>query len=147
MNLIASIMAGTFIATVILGARADFVRPAGDWAIPADVVEVYDGDTIRVDAHPWPDMTIRVSIRIDGIDTPEIHGKCDDEINRAKAAKEFLTRAAGDHVTILNPRPGKFARRMLADVLIPTGEDVASLMINNGFAREYHGEHRAGWCG
>ncbi len=43
--------------------------------IAADVVSVYDGDTLTVDAHPWPQITVRTSVRVSSIDTPEIRGK------------------------------------------------------------------------
>jgi endonuclease YncB( thermonuclease family) len=35
--------------------------------ITAVVVSVYDGDTLDVDAHPWPGMTIRVRVRLESI--------------------------------------------------------------------------------
>ncbi len=39
------------------------------------VISVYDGDTLTVDASPWPGLTVRTSVRIDGVDTPEIRGE------------------------------------------------------------------------
>ena len=39
----------------------------------------YDGDTLTVDAEPWPGLTARTSVRVDGIDTPEIRGRCPAE--------------------------------------------------------------------
>ena len=35
--------------------------------ILADVVRIVDGDTLDVDAHPWPGMTIRVRVRLESI--------------------------------------------------------------------------------
>ena len=32
--------------------------------VPANVVAVYDGDTLTVDAHPWPGITPRVAVRV-----------------------------------------------------------------------------------
>ena len=44
------------------------------------VVSVYDGDTLRVDLScSQPLFCDNVSVRIRGIDTPEIRGKCDYE--------------------------------------------------------------------
>ena len=40
--------------------------------IHAGVVSVYDGDTLTVDAHPWPGVTIRTSVRVNGVDTPKL---------------------------------------------------------------------------
>ncbi len=58
--------------------------------VTADVVSVYDGDTPTVDAHPWPQITVRTSVRVDGIDAPEIRGKCDSE--KAMARESELAR-------------------------------------------------------
>ncbi len=62
--------------------------------IPADVIGVYDGDTLTVDAHPWPQITVRTSVRVRGIDTPEIRGKCSSE--KAQAS-EGPDPALGSH--------------------------------------------------
>ncbi len=43
----------------------------------ADVVSVYDGDTFTADIHVFPGLTYRRAVRVAGIDTPEIRGKCD----------------------------------------------------------------------
>ncbi len=55
--------------------------------VTADVVSVYDGDTLTMDAHPWPQITVRTSVRVSGIDTPEIRGKCDSEKALAREAR------------------------------------------------------------
>ena len=47
--------------------------------IAADVVSVYDGDTLTVDAHPWPQVTIRTAVRVSGIGAPEIREKRDSD--------------------------------------------------------------------
>ena len=46
---------------------------------PAEVVRVVDGDTIEVNAHYWPGHTWRGKVRLRGIDTPELRGKCEIE--------------------------------------------------------------------
>ncbi len=50
-------------------ALAATVAPGTD-AIPgpinARVVSVYDGDTMTVNAGPWPSITVRTSVRMDG---------------------------------------------------------------------------------
>lgn len=37
----------------------------------ADLVRVIDGDTIEVDLHVYPGEVVRVSVRENGINTPE----------------------------------------------------------------------------
>ena len=45
--------------------------------VPVEVVRVYDGDTLMADAKPWPGVTMRVTVRLRGVDAPEIEGKCE----------------------------------------------------------------------
>ena len=73
--------------------------------VPAHVVRVVDGDTVVVDAHPWPDQSVRVSVRLRGIDTPELRSKC--PLFRAAALKARGTLAdmisPGDTVDTWKP--------------------------------------------
>ena len=57
--------------------------------IVATVISVYDDDTLTVNAYPWPGMTIRTAVRVNGIDTPEIRGLCDAEKELAKRARDM----------------------------------------------------------
>src|SRR4051812_13173257 len=61
--------------------------------VEADLVAVIDGDTLMVEARPWPQQTISVLVRIRGIDTPELHAKCESSRQLALAAKDVLTEA------------------------------------------------------
>ena len=124
-------------------------------SVPADVISVYDGDTIKVNANVWPGLTWRGSIRVRGVDTPEIRGKCEDEKARARAAKEFVQSTIAQFplsdkaywvVTLHNVKLGKFAGRVVADVELPDGTDLAALLIETGHARTYDGGARSGWC-
>ncbi len=84
--------------------------------ITAHVVSVFDGDTITVDAEPWPGMTIRIGVRVEGIDTPEIRGQCDDEKALAIRARDRARELVDATVELRNVRHGKFAGRVVADV-------------------------------
>jgi len=111
----------------------------------ADVVSVYDGDTFTALARPWPGMSIRISVRVNGIDTPEIKGKCEFEKERARAAREFTKSFIGDKVLLVDVRLGKYAGRILADVFSSKG-NLAQALIDEGLARAYAGGPRKGWC-
>ncbi len=41
--------------------------------INARVVSVYDGDTMTVDAEPWPGLTARTTVRVAGVDALDRH--------------------------------------------------------------------------
>ena len=114
--------------------------------VPATVNSVYDGDTIKVSAAHWPGHTWTGSVRVLGVDTPELRGKCDEEKAAAILAREFVKLIVGDHVLLHNLQLGKFAGRVLASVQVETGEDLAELLTEAGHARPYDGGARQGWC-
>ena len=114
--------------------------------IVAAVVRVYDGDTLTVNAYPWPGMTIRTAVRVNGIDTPEIRGLCDAEKELAKQARDYVRATVGEHVQLTNITLGKYAGRIIADVLLADGRSLAALLITEGLGREYDGGQRERWC-
>ena len=116
------------------------------------MTSVYDGDTIKVEAAIWPGVTWAGSVRVLGVDTPELRAKCPEEKTAAIAAREFVKQVTGDHVLLRGIKLGKFAGRVLANVQlvmvdgIETGQDLAELLIERGHARPYDGGARQGWC-
>ena len=96
------------------------------------VIKVYDGDTITIasklpyDASPL----YRLSVRLNGIDTPEIKGKNDDEKEAAKAARNALSNLIyGKQIRLENIKSEKYGR-ILADVYLN------QLHINDWLIRE-----------
>ena len=94
---------------LISSARAETYR--------AEVVSVYDGDTFRADVSVWPSWTVRTAIRVRGIDTPEIRGRCDEEKTKAKQARKLVADwlAAADVVRLVNVEPGMTWARTLSE--------------------------------
>ena len=133
------------LATALLSALAA-PAPAAELIpgpINAHVVSVYDGDTFTADAIPWPGITIRTSVRVDGVDTPEIRGECQAEKDMAIEAREFAEAALGESVLLADVRQGKYAGRVVARVL--AGEqDLATMLVEAGLGRVYHGGTREG---
>ena len=118
--------------------------------IPAKLLEVRDGDTIKVRANIWLGQEVEVAVRLDGIDTPEKGGraKCDRERNLALAATEFLTDFLGEGpVHLREVQNGKYAGRVVAKVFNADQEDAAQAIIERGYAVPYHGGKRKSWCG
>ncbi len=115
--------------------------------IVATVISIHDGDTMTVNAHyPWPGMTIRTAVRVNGIDTPEIRGLCEAETELAEKARDYVRATVGDHVELTNITLGKYAGRIIADVALADGRSLAALLIAEGLGREYDGGARLGWC-
>ena len=86
------------------------------------VIKVYDADTITIAAKlPFPNSPLyRLSIRLNGIDTPEIKGKgiTDEEKEAAKLAREFVANLVlNKYVTLKNVQSEKYGR-ILAEVYI-----------------------------
>jgi len=120
---------------------------AGADDLPVEVVRVYDGDTVTVNVPGWPDILGReIGVRIRGIDTPEIRGKCEQEklaaIRARDAAAGLL--AGSERVSIVDPERGKYFR-IVADIRAD-GVLLSRWMLNHGHAREYTGKARASWC-
>lgn len=84
------------------------------------VVKVYDGDSITIAAKfPNTDGPIyRFSVRLDGIDTPEIRGKTQAEKELAKNVRDLLHEMIyGKIVELRNVSNEKYGR-ILADVYL-----------------------------
>jgi endonuclease YncB( thermonuclease family) len=104
------------------------------------VVKVYDGDTITV-ASKLPHMeepVYRFSVRLSGIDTPEINGKTDIEKEMAIIARDTLHNLIfGKMVYFKNVSTEKYGR-ILADVYCDNLH-INSWMLKNNFAVPYFG--------
>jgi len=115
--------------------------------ITGQIINIPDGDTVNVKAHVWIGEEIETSLRIDGIDAPEMKGKCAKERTLAEAARQELSILLDDNlIRIYNIRLEKYAGRVLAQVETSGGIDIGRHMIEKGFARPYHGEKRQSWC-
>ena len=107
----------------------------------------YDGDTCTFtipNVHPL--LGKRISVRIKGIDTPEIRGKCDKEKELAKRARDFLINLlkGASRIDLVGVQRGKYFRIIAA--IQADGTGVSKLLIENGYARKYEGGTRKGWC-
>ena len=112
----------------------------------ADVLRVIDGDTLRVRAHIWLGHSVEVSVRVRGIDAPEIRGKCASERSLAAQAKSAAASLVGKRVLLRDVGPDKYAGRVVATVETATG-DLAEALKSMRLARPYDGGKRTGWCG
>ena len=104
------------------------------------VIKVYDGDTITIAAKlPNTDGPIyRFSVRLDGIDTPEIRGKSETERELAKQARDALHELIyGKIIELRNVANEKYGR-ILADVYIGD-TNVNQWLIAENFAVLYDG--------
>ena len=86
-------------------------------------------------------------MRIAGIDTPEIKGKCEQEKTIAKQARDIVRGILQktQHIDLLDTERGKYFRnvaRVLAD-----GKDIGQTLLDRGMAVRYDGGTKnKEWC-
>ena len=115
--------------------------------IPARVIHVVDGDTIQVQAFIWLEQVIRISIRLDGVDTPEMRGRCPYETDLAKRARLFTRDfLRGGLLKLSHIRRGKYAGRVIARIRNRNGRDLGQALLDAGLGRPYSGRKRRSWC-
>jgi endonuclease YncB( thermonuclease family) len=110
------------------------------------VLKVYDGDTIMVASKlPFENSPIyRFSVRLAGIDTPEIKGKTENEKNMAKEAKNKLQNMImNKYILLKNVNTEKYGR-ILADIYL---EDlhINKWLIEQNLAVKYDGGTKQIW--
>uniref|UniRef100_A0A6C0HRM7 TNase-like domain-containing protein n=1 Tax=viral metagenome TaxID=1070528 RepID=A0A6C0HRM7_9ZZZZ len=104
------------------------------------VIKVYDGDTITVASKlPYDSSPVyRFSVRLNGIDTPEIKSKNEEAKTLAKKARDELTKLIiNKEVTLENVQTEKYGR-VLADVHCE-GVHLNEWMVEKRFAVKYDG--------
>ena len=105
------------------------------------VIKVYDGDTITIASKmPYENSPLfRFNVRLNGIDTPEIKSKNENEKILAKKARDSLSQLImNKHVTLQNVKNEKYGR-ILADVYL--GElHLNKWMIDQSFGVAYDGK-------
>ncbi len=116
--------------------------------IVKEVTSIYDGDTFRVNLEGYPQIIgYRMGIRVNGIDTPEMRGKCQQEKLLARKAKQFTVAKlrAAKTIELRNMKRGKYFR-IVADVYVDN-KNLGELLIVNKLAVAYDGGHKVkDWC-
>lgn len=108
----------------------------------------YDGDTIYVNIPGLPGEIAEMSVRVRGVDTPEIRGKCESEKSLAGKARDFARQSlkSAKRVEFCEPEWGRYGGRVVASVRID-GRALDQELINQGLARPYDGKtKRQPWC-
>lgn len=117
-------------------------------AVPATVDYVLDGDTFAARVLLDEDITITVRVRLADVDTPEINGKCEHEIEMALRARDRLAELlpVGTMVDLRDVTDDKYLGRIDARVFTSDGRDVSRILINEKLGRPYDGGRRDSWC-
>ena len=110
------------------------------------VCNVYDGDTVTLAWVNEIGVKVKISCRIEGIDTPELRSNSVDEKALALAAKKRLSDAvAGQFVSIIRPDREKYGR-VLCDLSTKRYVSVKDYMLQDGtICRPYDGGKKSSW--
>lgn len=114
----------------------------------AQYVRNYDGDTVTFNIpNIHPVIGEKVSIRVRGIDTPEIRGKCQKEKDLAYEAKAVAKNAlvGAKDITLTEIGRGKYFR--LVANIIADGTSLAQILLDKELAVVYTGGTKnKNWC-
>jgi endonuclease YncB( thermonuclease family) len=116
----------------------------------ATITRVIDGDTVAFQAPFLPaPLKPELSIRVFGVDTPEkgFRAKCTSEDVKGQAATAFTKSQinASTKRQIILMDWDKYGGRVLGDILLD-GKSLRTMLIQQGYAREYYGEAKTSWC-
>jgi endonuclease YncB( thermonuclease family) len=116
-----------------------------DGPVVAEVVKVIDGDTILVEAMPWPDHKVSTYVRLRGIDAPELRSKCPTFRKAAHDAKsELASLLEGERMVQLTAISGdKYFGRVVADLQLSNGTRPADHLLEAGLVEPYSGRTKA----
>jgi len=132
---------------ILLFSLAVKAAPQYGTVIVSKVISVYDGDTFRVDIDSLPPIVGKnIAVRVNGVDTPEIRGKCQYEKNLALKARDFVRGrlANAKEIKLTNLQRGKYFR-VVANVVVD-GVSLEQELLNNELAYGYDGGKKLTWC-
>ncbi len=132
------------------GAPAPPRRMAGPYR--AEAIRVVDGDTFEARLRIWFNQDVTVSVRLDGVDAPELRGRCERESRLAVEARAALGAIlASGEVFVRDLHTDKYNGRAVARAIVVDraglfSDDVGGLLEAGGYARPYDGRARSPWC-
>ncbi len=115
------------------------------------VIKVYDGDTITIASRlPYIGSPLyRFSVRLNGIDAPEMKSKDDDERCAAKKVQQELSaRILNKNIILKNVQLEKYGR-VLAELYTEDGTNINDWLLEKGYVVKYDGGTKntySNWC-
>jgi len=101
-------------------------------------VKVYDGDTVTVAFNPFNDEKYYLfSVRLNGIDTPELRTKSLEEKNKAIVSRDMLRSLILDKIITIDCKNFDKYGRIIADIYDVNGNNINKWMLENNFAQPY----------
>lgn len=134
------------IAVILVGGAVLVCTRA--YAVPAVVDYVLDGDTFAAHVLVADGVGVDARVRLSDVDTPEIHGMCECEIQMAVRARDRMLDLLpkGCVVELRNIKDDKYLGRIDADVYLSDGRNLSKILLDEKLGRPYDGGRRASWC-
>lgn len=109
----------------------------------AKVVSIYDADTLDI-IFEHNKETIRLCCRVDGIDTPELRTRNEEEKKLGYAARDYLRNLIlGKIIKVSIGKFDKYGRILVK--LYYKKYDIGELLIVEGYANKYDGGKKLPW--
>jgi len=111
----------------------------------ARVDRVIDGDTLVMQIDLGFHMTAKVSVRLLGVDTPELRGGTEESKQRARDAKSFVSLWCNEAMAhavpadewpfvVTTAKGDSFGRWLGRVYVVRTGEELSQALLDNGHA-------------
>lgn len=152
--MIKGLVVGAVVGVVSFGSAGGEVDGHGDdgrrWHAQARERSAYiyravDGDTLYGSVEGRAPRKIRLR----GIDAPELEGQCGQERRLAAQAQARLDGLTRGRRVILVDVTRDYYKRVLASVVLESGEDVQQILLSEGLAKPYSQRKRdtnSLWC-
>jgi endonuclease YncB( thermonuclease family) len=112
---------------------------------PDRQVRVIDGDSIIVPISGG--FAREINVRISGIDTPEVRGRCPEETALAQQTSDTLRTLSSGGVALISGLEFDRYGRLLGRIYDRQGRDLAEILVQRGLAKRYDGQGpRPTWC-
>lgn len=107
----------------------------------AEVLRIIDGDTVEVSLDFGFQLRQRVSLRLAGINTLELHDKDPKKRAKANMARDYVDSMIGGKSIITETiKPKDKYSRYLCNVYLEDGRCLNQLLIDNGMAQPWDGQ-------
>ena len=101
------------------------------WSVLASPVRTIDGDTFSADARIWPGLTARESVRVLGVNSPELHGAT---AVQGAAARDFTQAWLTGDVTLTVCKRDSFGRALATVRRASDNADLGADLLAAGLA-------------
>ena len=113
--------------------------------MPATILDLYHGDTLRVEASPWPGKTVHTLVRIRGVAAAGPGAGCRTAGMAADRGGD-IGRLAGRTIMLHDLEQDGDGGRMRATMILPDGRDLADVLVTAGLAHPAGGARPPSGC-